>query len=503
MKTGITYLLLLISLLAGCIRSSAQGYSRQYYANRPQMSFGSIEQNGTFSYVTGITGAPTVPHYAKALFGKLDDAGNFIYLKGIMDSLPYSYDLFWNNLKQTPDGNFLMCGELIDSARKIFILKMDTAGQIVFKKEYKDSSLSFFQAQDVVQLRDGGYLIAANVNITGDQLIMMLHLDSAGNIIGRKWHDLLNKEYPCIMRPTLNGNFMVGAVSHNVAPYFTKTWLIEVDSTGAMVSQWLDSDATNMWPYGMEQTADSGWIIVREHLAYNVSGVQYYNASILKMDKLFNKQWEIDTGMISADGGMYDVAILPDGNYICAGANPVNITADSAHMYGWIMKISTQGEIMWERNYLPDGRYGTFGYLYDIDILPNGDLLACGEIQYTYDIGVRPVQQGWILRTDSNGCVMDNCLVNSVNGPEQSKVSLSVYPNPFTGAVSVFVNNGYQQISTITITNPLGQTVYHQQETNLSSNYTKTIDLSYLPNGLYFITAEVDGERTVKQVVKQ
>jgi hypothetical protein len=503
MKTGITCLLLLISLLAGGLRSSAQGYSRQYYDNRPVMRFAGLEQKNEFTYIAGITAAQDTPHYVKALFGKLDDAGNFIYLRGIMDSLPYSYDLFWNNLKQTTDGSFLMCGEMIDSAGKIFILKMDTIGHIVFKKEYRDSTLDFFQARDIVNLNDGGYLIAANVIITGDQLIMMLHLDSAGNIIGQKWHDLPDKELPWIMRPMLNGNFMVGAVSHNVAPYFTKTWMIEVDNAGGMVSQWLDSDATNMWPYGMEQTADSGWIIVREHLAYNVSGEQYYNASILKMDKLFNKQWEIDTGMISANGGMYDVAILPDGSYICAGANPVNITADSAHMYGWIMKVSTQGEIMWERNYLPDGRYGTFGYLYDIDILPNGDLLACGEIQYTYDIGVRPVQQGWILRTDSNGCVMDNCLVNSVNEPEQNKVSLSIYPNPFTGAFSVAVSNANQQISTITLTNLLGQTVYHQQQTYLSSNYTKTIDLSYLPSGLYFITVEMDGERIVKQVVKQ
>jgi len=53
------------------------------------------------------------------------------------------------------------------------------------------------------------------------------------------------------------------------------------------------------------------------------------------------------------------------------------------------------------------------------------------------------------------------------------------------------------------ICNLLGQTVYTQQETNLSPTYTKMLDLSNLPNGVYLVEVVVDGEVSVREVVKQ
>ena len=53
------------------------------------------------------------------------------------------------------------------------------------------------------------------------------------------------------------------------------------------------------------------------------------------------------------------------------------------------------------------------------------------------------------------------------------------------------------------ICNLLGQTVYTQQETNLSTTYTKMLDLNNLPNGVYWVEVVVDGEVSVREVVKQ
>ena len=61
----------------------------------------------------------------------------------------------------------------------------------------------------------------------------------------------------------------------------------------------------------------------------------------------------------------------------------------------------------------------------------------------------------------------------------------------------------YHNTSTFTITNPIGQIIYTQQENNLRPTYTKMLDLSYLANGVYFVAVIVDGERVVREVVKE
>jgi hypothetical protein len=53
------------------------------------------------------------------------------------------------------------------------------------------------------------------------------------------------------------------------------------------------------------------------------------------------------------------------------------------------------------------------------------------------------------------------------------------------------------------IKNILGQTVFHQQEKIQRSSYTKMIDLSSLANGIYLLEVIIDGERSVKKIVKE
>ncbi len=95
---------------------------------------------------------------------------------------------------------------------------------------------------------------------------------------------------------------------------------------------------------------------------------------------------------------------------------------------------------------------------------------------------------------------------NGITTEQQAgNAQIQVYPNPFTSDVSISVNfnQSGERAANFAITNLSGQTVYQKQENNLASNYTKMLDLNYLPNGVYFVAVEVDGECAVKQVVKQ
>jgi len=80
---------------------------------------------------------------------------------------------------------------------------------------------------------------------------------------------------------------------------------------------------------------------------------------------------------------------------------------------------------------------------------------------------------------------------------------ISVSPNPFTTTLSISLQKENLQQADFTITNIIGQPVYTKHESNLSSTYTKTLDLSYLPAGVYFLEVIAGGERSVRQLIKQ
>ena len=83
------------------------------------------------------------------------------------------------------------------------------------------------------------------------------------------------------------------------------------------------------------------------------------------------------------------------------------------------------------------------------------------------------------------------------DGPSTGSGTLTVYPNPANDVLVVETQDFASQPTTIAyrITNLMGQTVLQGQFTA----ETLQIDISILPQGLYFIT--VDGQ-TVKFVVK-
>jgi len=75
----------------------------------------------------------------------------------------------------------------------------------------------------------------------------------------------------------------------------------------------------------------------------------------------------------------------------------------------------------------------------------------------------------------------------------------SVFPNPTDGKISIDFKETSQNCK-ITILNNLGQEVYNEEEINTSSGI-KTIDISQLKNGIYFLNVELDSKIHTQKIV--
>ncbi|MCE3281255.1 MAG: hypothetical protein K0S44_3446 [Bacteroidetes bacterium] len=81
--------------------------------------------------------------------------------------------------------------------------------------------------------------------------------------------------------------------------------------------------------------------------------------------------------------------------------------------------------------------------------------------------------------------------------------SVSVFPNPFLSDISITILKQNIKQASFIIRNSLGQAILSKQENNISNNYTKMLDLSFLEKGIYILDVVVDGETSIVKLVKQ
>lgn len=79
--------------------------------------------------------------------------------------------------------------------------------------------------------------------------------------------------------------------------------------------------------------------------------------------------------------------------------------------------------------------------------------------------------------------------------------SVLVYPNPSTGIVHLTINGFENRRVELRVLNVIGSVVYRELLTELSDRTTKTLDLSKISSGLYYIKLEGDNVSEMRKLV--
>ena len=168
-------------------------------------------------------------------------------------------------------------------------------------------------------------------------------------------------------------------------------WIFEVDSNG--IIKWESSFGGSEYETlnSIELTADSGYILCGR--SYSEDGditLNHGNADIwvVKIDSIGALQWQKTYGGAEYDDGG-SVKQTNDGGYIITGATKSNdgdVTYNHGNIDAWVIKISSVGEIEWQKTYggslddrarsvelTDDGKYIVGGYSEsdDFDVAEN------------------------------------------------------------------------------------------------------------------------------------
>lgn len=186
--------------------------------------------------------------------------------------------------------------------------------------------------------------------------------------------------------------------------------------------------------------------------------------------------------------GVFDIEELEDGSVIGCGNKPI-YKGDSTMISGWIIKLDSSGNVVWDREYTGLNAESVWNFLYDIDVLPDGGIIACGESQIP-----NQGQHGWILRLDSNGCEVENCVVGIDELMKEKKGEVKIYPNPARDYVTIEYA-GFENDGLVEIVDVYGRIITTNQ--TIADKTRVEINTSGFSSGLYIV--RVIGNNTMKE----
>jgi|GEM_PF-5656678 len=478
----------------------AQTFSTHFSIDSlPTLAF-ALEEKNNFIYVAGVTTDLNINGSLISFLAKFNTAGQMLS-KAIIHPLGYLHYVATreNAMITTIDGGFAGVGYASDTSSKIFLsfTKFDTNGNLEFYKviEPPVSGYKTIFPYRVLQY-NGSYYIVGEMALANNHVkLFLVKLDGAGNFKYIKLNYFIPLESGARGISMLtNGNLLISSYSRsdaNVNYWQSKqnTCFLEVDTNGTQKKLFCTTDSNTRVEYNVRTTSDGNYLSCGGYYAYRMQGYRDpFQQEIIKWDTAFNKVWDRKIGNPYIYNSFNDFEITTNGEIVVCGQY-VSDTGIYLGFNGTLCKIDNSGNVLWYKAYQITPVPASEHYLYDVDLLPNGDIVAAGYWQYNSSLNnpFEAAQLGWLIRVNADGCMDDGyCGLTDIEEAEHSNSMkdvkpIQISPNPSSG---IFVINTFIDLpaaTTISVHDLSGKLIINQPL------YAKAnlLNLNHLPNGIY------------------
>jgi hypothetical protein len=194
-----------------------------------------------------------------------------------------THDEKGRSVKQTSDGGYIIAGTKRAGSYydDVFIIKTNSSGDTVWTKTY---GVTFNdQAFSVHQLADDGYMVAAYTYHYCGGGIWFIRMDSTGDTLWTKVYNHPVGVAGKSCRPTSEGGYIATGVNYN-----GDIWLIKLDSLGD--SLWTQSHGqwpTEDWGFDVLETAGQRYVLTGKTGSWGAN--PEYDVFLIKTDSLGNR----------------------------------------------------------------------------------------------------------------------------------------------------------------------------------------------------------------------
>jgi len=373
------------------------------------------------------------------------DETNRIEQTGFLGELDWVYNFGGSNEEsaqaviETSDGGYAVFGytnsidgNLTDKTTEVndfWLVKLDAEGNMQWNKTYGGSGDD--RGQSIVQTADEGFAIVGYAmssdgdgsNNEGFHDNWILKLDPLGNIewersFGFSGHD---HSYD-VLQTTDGGFFFVGFLDitasegeggestnkrntrtrHGVGEF----WCNKLDADGNLEWRQFFGGTGNDRAFGAVQANDGGFVITgsSESNDFDISNSSgSYDFWAIKITAQGDLVWENSFGGTGIDKA-WDISNTNDNGYVITGntfSDDTDISKNNGASDVWLVKIDDAGKMVWEKTYGGSG----FDSARAINIGADGGFVICGnsksiDADLSDNAGENDI---WLIKTDTNG----------------------------------------------------------------------------------------------------
>lgn len=420
MKNQGCYILILIILLVFTCKNDDDGQTSGFQGNVDwAITYGGSQEDFARSVIPTLDGNILVFGNTSSIDGDITDknieVSDYWLLK-----LNHEGEIIWSKtyggsdedvgqrVIQTSDGGFAIVGysksDDIDASNNEgqhdnWILKLDNSGNILWEKSFGYAGHD--HSYSVIETNDGGFFMTGFLDITasdgeGSTVRNNRHgigefwchkLDANGNIEWRNYFGGTNNDRSFDVVQANDGGFVVTGFSesndfdisnsHGSYDY----WVIKINSVGEMV--WEKSLGGTEIDQGRSiiKTNDNAYIIAGNSFSTDEDISMNYGSSdflLVKLSDDGNIIWSKNYG-----GSKFDFATSINSSadgYIVTGYSQSSDNDVKGNFGGndfWILKISEEGDLKWQRNY----GGSRLDLAYDAFETIDGDIVVVGETE--------------------------------------------------------------------------------------------------------------------------
>ncbi len=259
---------------------------------------------------------------------------------GLNEDIGYS-------VQQVLDGGYIITGYTrsfgVDSA-DIYLVKTNSAGDTAWTKTY--GGLDLDQGKSVQQTLDGGYVITGYTRSfgAGNLDFYLLKTDSVGDTIWTKTYGGLGWDVGRSVQQTLDSGYIIVGETTNFGVGSADIYLVKTNSGGDTI--WTKTYGGVLYDrgYSVQQTTDGGYVIAGFTESYGAGSRDIY---LIKTNSMGDTVWTKTYGDSLSDEGR-SVRQTLDGGYIVVGRTS-SFGAGSADIY--LIKTNSMGDTIWTKTY--------------------------------------------------------------------------------------------------------------------------------------------------------
>ncbi len=301
---------------------------------------------------------------------------------------------------QTRDSGFILAGstDSYGNGTQIYLVKTNASGAVTWSKVYGGPGVDY--ARSVRQTFDGGYIVAGWTDCYGDSgQVSLIKIDAGGDSLWGRVYGGAHPDWPAEVEQTSDSGYIVVGTTNSFGNGFLQVYLLKVLPSGD--PDWSKAHGGTDHEYGnsVQQTADGGYIFCGATNSYG-TGWQLY---LVKTNAAGDTEWT------RAHGG----ADIDEGNSVRQTADHGYIIAGVTYSYGnstqvYLVRTDEAGDTLWTRTY---GGTSTDGAK-SVRVTADSGYVIAGSTESFGNLA-----QAYVIKTEENGMVGVADRPASVAGP--------------------------------------------------------------------------------------